>query len=359
MSMRNPHLDFIRGTAIVLVLLRHSSISNRLTQFGWLGVDLFFVLSGFLIASLLFQEYKKTSTVNIVRFLVRRSLKIIPPFYFFIAASLLINYLARDISFPLNQILVELFYLQSYFPGISFHTWSLAVEEHFYLTVTLLTYPMAKYKLTLEKRNSIFLLAGLLIVCLLLRTVHSYPHRHESVFAFTDSHLRCDGILVGMLLAYLVEFTSFSTWAKHNQPVLWIAAFLLIVPGFLFHGGSFFMNTIGLTTVNLGFGIICALAIVTKPFQLTGNKQPAIYFYQFVCFLGIHSYSIYIWHLMVKDYLGLLQLQGYALFACYFAATITTGVLFSFLIEQPFLRLKERLAIARKTELKGMDQESK
>ncbi len=346
--MRNSHLDFIRGSAMMLVLLRHSNVSNRIIQIGWMSVDVFFVLSGFLISSLLIKEYKTTNAVDIRRFLFRRSFKIFPPFYFLIFASLLVNYFARDIVLPIKPILTEIFYLQSYLPGISYHTWSLAVEEHFYLLFTGFFKVSVIYNWIYHTKRNIIFLTGLLVLCFLMRFSYSFPHRNENFFGFTYSHLRSDGIIVGILLSYLVEFTSVLPKIKAHIKSLSILAFLLILPGFIFHGGSFFMNTIGLTTANLGFGILCALALVINPFRFTGNSKVLYYVYQPLCFIGIHSYSIYLWHLMVKDYLNLLNLDKYTFLSLYLILSLLIGIILSFLIERPFLILKERLTISKK-----------
>jgi len=93
-------LDLLRGIAIILVSYRHtvlrpyclgtgSPIPALLWQFGGSGVDLFFVLSGFLIGNLLFKEYIKTSSINIGRFIIRRGLKIWPSYYFFLGLNFL------------------------------------------------------------------------------------------------------------------------------------------------------------------------------------------------------------------------------------------------------------------------------
>jgi len=346
--MRNSHLDFIRGSAMMLVLLRHSNVSNRIIQIGWMSVDVFFVLSGFLISSLLIKEYKTTNAVDIRRFLFRRSFKIFPPFYFLIFASLLINYFARDIVLPIKPILTEIFYLQSYLTGISYHTWSLAVEEHFYLLFTGFFKVSVKSNWVYQTKRNIIFLIGLLVLCFLMRFSYSFPHRNETFFGFTYSHLRSDGIIVGILLSYLVEFTSVLPKIKAHIRSLSILAFFLILPGFIFQGGSFFMNTIGLTTANLGFGILCALALVINPFRFTGNSKALYYIYKPLCFIGIHSYSIYLWHLMVKDYLNLLNLDKYTFLGLYLVLSLLIGIVLSFLIERPFLILKERLTISKK-----------
>ncbi|HXJ16319.1 MAG TPA: acyltransferase, partial [Candidatus Polarisedimenticolia bacterium] len=79
--MRNKRLDVLRSIAVLLVLLYHSEIGTRLANAGWAGVDLFFVLSGFLISGLLFTEYKKRGSIDFKRFFIRRGLKIYPAFY--------------------------------------------------------------------------------------------------------------------------------------------------------------------------------------------------------------------------------------------------------------------------------------
>ena len=82
--MRIISIDFLRGVAVLLVVFRHITLEPILLTVGWAGVDLFFVLSGFLVSNLLFQEYKQTQSVKPIRFLIRRGFKIYPLFYLII-----------------------------------------------------------------------------------------------------------------------------------------------------------------------------------------------------------------------------------------------------------------------------------
>ncbi len=117
MIHRNRSLDVLRGLAILLVLGRHNEYYSLWQRAGWIGVDLFFVLSGFLISGLLFSEYAETGTINLGRFLLRRGLKIYPAYYFFVLFWL---------PFNLHQLkLSDLFFMQSYFPGYWGHDSSL------------------------------------------------------------------------------------------------------------------------------------------------------------------------------------------------------------------------------------------
>src|SRR5438067_1397098 len=91
MTSRSQSLDVLRGAAVLMVALSHYCIvlksESHLLRAAASGVDLFFVLSGFLISGLLFSEFKNTTSINLKQFLIRRGLKIYPPFYALIAAT--------------------------------------------------------------------------------------------------------------------------------------------------------------------------------------------------------------------------------------------------------------------------------
>ena len=117
---RSIEIDFLRGIAILLVLVHHGNLSFFLAKIGWVGVDLFFVLSGFLVGGLLFKEVIKTGEVKAGRFLIRRGLKIYPGFYLFIAVTViarLIHVSRGNVSqdFTAYQLWSELLFVQNYF----------------------------------------------------------------------------------------------------------------------------------------------------------------------------------------------------------------------------------------------------
>lgn len=136
--MRISGLDFVRGVAVILVLFRHGTYECFIKDIGWAGVDLFFSMSGFLIASLVIKEYQATGSFDAKLFLIRRGFKIYPAFYVFLICSLLVNAIEHNLSYELRFILAEIFFLQSYLPHVWTHTWSLAVEEHFYFALAIL-----------------------------------------------------------------------------------------------------------------------------------------------------------------------------------------------------------------------------
>ena len=142
-------LDFLRGCAALLVMGHHGFLEA--TQAGFFkwpahvwwrlansGVDLFFVLSGFLIGGLLFQEWKKSGNLDIKRFLIRRGFKIWPSYFFYVFFSIGVHSATVTWGDPwrgLTYLLPNLLHLQNYLVTPITHTWSLSVEEHFYLAL--------------------------------------------------------------------------------------------------------------------------------------------------------------------------------------------------------------------------------
>lgn len=336
--MRLQGLDFLRGISVLLVLFRHSEIDCVLRKIGWVGVDLFFVLSGFLISGLIFNEYKKTKTVNIKRFLIRRGFKIYPPFYIMIGATLIFQLLfAKSVS-PLPNILSELFYMQSYFPGMWNHTWSLSVEEHFYLLMALFTFLSLKFGRPDNVRHNSFLLIGFLVLNFLLRFWVSYPHKLNEAYYYFATHLRLDRILTGVLFGYFYHFTGFY---RHVIRYKWDYAFIcygLLLPIFLNTEGGFLLNTIGYTLIHTGFAIITYLMLEALPLRSAILKFP----FAIISFIGVHSYSIYLWYLLLKKILLNYEMSFNIYVPLYFIFTIGGGIVLSYLIEKPTLRLRDK-----------------
>ncbi|BDS14288.1 acyltransferase family protein [Aureispira anguillae] len=342
--MRKKGLDLLRAIAVILVLFRHSNLDHSsLKDFGWLGVDLFFVLSGFLISGLLFKEYKAHNSINIKRFLIRRSFKIFPPFYFFLLTTLSLNYF-YGIQHDWIKIVSELFYLQSYAPTIWIHTWSLAVEEHFYLSFSIIMCSLSRKKWVHKKKYFIGSLLFLILFSFLIRLEASYPHRYDAYFSFLKTHLRADGILMGVLLSYLYHFTNWTNHLRRNKSISLLISLLLISPGLYFKAGSFFMNTLGLTSVNLGFAGLVFLSLDIEQYL-----EHRIFKYlklpiELFCFIGINSYSIYLWHMNSKKIIYTsFDYSPSVLLFLYLLLSIFLGILMSYLIEKTSLKLRDSL----------------
>ena len=334
--MRIKGLDFLRGIAIILVLFRHGEKLNILQHIGWLGVDLFFVLSGFLIAGLLFGEYRQTQKINVSNFLIKRGLKIYPSFYFFILSMIAFKYFVHHSFYARGTLISELLYLQSYFPATQGHTWTLAVEEHFYFGFAFLMYWATTKKILDNKMLTISCLLSIFVLCFANRFYLCYYHRKVEFFSFVATHLRCDGIIFDVLVAYLYHFTNFYILFLKQIYYFYFVAIICFLPAFYFTGGGFFMNTFGISSVSFSFSIL-VLGSLRFGIDNARHQYKIVQIpFNFLCFIGLHSYSIYLWHLCCKEIIQLLGFADTISYVLYFIFSISIGLIFSYLIEQKF-----------------------
>jgi peptidoglycan/LPS O-acetylase OafA/YrhL len=203
------------------------------------------------------------------RFYLRRGLKLYPSFYVCLALTVALDkYLHRWNG--AREFLGEMFYVQNYGPYIWSHTWSLAVEEHFYFALPLLF--LGLIWLSKDKSNPFravrWICAGLCIACLAARVwmVSRIPESHLPEWnayrpVYVDTHTRADSLFFGVLLGYLYHFHGhWQEWVKCRSRVLVALAFPLLCCAFAGFG-SRFMLTVGFTGLYLGFGIVLVLAL--------------------------------------------------------------------------------------------------
>jgi peptidoglycan/LPS O-acetylase OafA/YrhL len=192
-SMTSPRLvqlDILRGIAVLLVIGRHSSVPasqsgkfQPLVQYwydlGWTGVDLFFVLSGFLVGGLLFKEWRLRSSLDIKRFLIRRGYKIWPPYIVYIV-FLTIWLIASNSYGSASRVLLimspNFVHLQSYVLTPAIHTWSLAIEEHFYIALPLIILLAANQHNNRRASLIRFLMIGIILSGALLGLTYALRH---------------------------------------------------------------------------------------------------------------------------------------------------------------------------------------
>lgn len=335
MTTRNQSLDVLRGVAMIVVIVDHYQYINRVqnpsiidfciagpsAMVSSLGVDLFFVLSGFLISGLLFEELASTGELRVIRFLARRGLKIYPGFYVFIGLTALFN----PAMLHSRKMLSELLFLQSYLPRIWGHTWSLAVEEHFYLALPLL-FLLLNLKRKLDWIPAISIV--LIIVCLALRVLTSFTSG-DGERIMRESHLRADSLFAGVALSYFYhfrrdEFLRASTWP------LGLLGFVLTLPS------SLSFSTGGqLRSLYFSFNLAgCTLILLWA--------VPRVLRFPLLAEVGRYSYSIYLWHLLVTAFFR--QLPATPLF---FAADVlmclAVGTTMGVLVEQPILSFRDRV----------------
>lgn len=344
MAGRRRALDVLRAIAVILVLGRHMpappaelagyGVLRAWMRFGWVGVDLFFVLSGFLVSGLLFTEFQRTQRLRIGRFLIRRGFKIYPPFYLLIFVALFAE------APTTHKLLAELFFFQNYSPGIFNHTWSLAVEEHFYL---LLALGLALWtRMDNPRPRTIAALIGIGLAATLALRLAVLAH-NANAFPMYQTHYRLDALGFGVLpsLAYHFHRDVLGTLVRRWRMPIVLASSALLLPSLLGSYRDPFVLGVGLTTNYLAFGgllLVCLLSGWQTPRVL----QPMA---RSLAAIGTSSYSIYLWHVPILHWVvpQLSELHHAWRLAIYFPLCVVVGIVLGKVIEQPFLRLRDRL----------------
>jgi len=348
-AVRLKSVDVLRAIAVLLVLGRHSvpcptatslvlwAASSLWIRGGWMGVDLFFVLSGFLLSGLLFREFQRFGSLDIVRFLVRRGFKIYPAFWLLIAYTIW-----RYAGWPPGDLLAsELLFVQNYFPSLWGHTWSLAVEEHFYFCLALLFAWLAARR----RFGAVpWVFAALAASCLGLRLATAWYRPFSYYTQMYPSHLRLDSLFFGVLLSYLYHQSpdAFLRVARTRRgPLLIGGAVLLSLPFFFTLERTPFVYTVGLSQLYLGSGMVLVASLGFPP-----RRSRAI---DALAYIGSHSYSIYLWHMAVRVWIAPSivgtddpQSRWFTFMAVYLAGSLAIGIAMAALVEFPVLRLRDR-----------------
>ena len=346
---RMRSLDVLRTVAVLLVLGRHYDLFDAYRRIGWTGVDLFFVLSGFLISGLLFTDFRKAGRIHMGRFLIRRGFKIYPPFYALIAATALVYSIDRG-HLREGRLLSELFFLQSYLPSMWWHTWSLAVEEHFYVLLPILLILLARLSRNREDpfRALPWMLLAVATAGLALRlwVCRAGPRPIEIIYY--PSHMNVDSLLSGVVLSYFCYFRPavFTSLMSIPRWVLLLVGLCLITPClFLDLATSVFIQTVGHPMLFLGYGALLILALRWGSNTLPARGPAG----NSLAFIGRHSYSIYLWHVPVSWGIVLLSQRrwlpanGVVQFLIYAGGSLVLGILMARLIEVPALMMRDRL----------------
>lgn len=347
-------LDVLRVLAVVLVFGAHISptpapINPLLNTFttiwkrgGYVGVDIFFVLSGFLVSGLLFREYQRDHQVDIRSFLGRRGLKLYPSLWFLTIAGVVIRYPVEP-----YRIVGELLFLQNYLGAIWVHTWSLAVEEHFYLLLATTVALSLRWTSRQNTFQWIPLSFGLLsLFCMGVRIWLGLTIEYDRDVHIIPTHVRLDALMFGACIAYFWHFGTLQSqqWWRVGRWGLILAGALMLLPAFIMEqtDETIWFNALCFTLFYLGGG---ALLLGTLAFPLNASAR-----WQWIGKIGASSYSIYIWHLpletLARAYIVKTELFGTASWYVYAVVYLVGSLLFGIfafrVIELPFMRLRDR-----------------
>ncbi|MGY1619406.1 acyltransferase family protein [Geodermatophilus sp. SYSU D00691] len=350
---RRLDLDVVRGLAILLALGWHFSgpsgswlvdvLQFPGRMFGWAGVDLFFVLSGFLMGRLVLAEHARTGSFDGRRFTVRRVLKLWPVLYVFLVVHALFG------SEPLGSYLWQnALHVQNYAGTSLAHLWSLAVEEHFYLALALL-FPLLVRRRGGKLELFAGVLVGVLVAALVLRITGGLAGVSETRLQWR-THFRVDSLAAGVLLA-VVSVRWPERFAALQQRRRALLAVLAV--------GVVFLCTVGkqgLVGSTIGFTVayVTAAAVLLLLYRAAWVSR-ARWVSAPVAALGRYSYGIYIWHIFaahtVLGWLGRSPDDASpAALAVKYGSAVLVGIAATVLVERPALRLRDRLVPATPTE---------
>jgi peptidoglycan/LPS O-acetylase OafA/YrhL len=340
-SHRIPSLDGIRALSIALVVAWHLSTSGSAPWLaplwridsGNLGVRIFFVISGYLITSLLLAEHARTGTISLRRFYFRRALRIMPAFYFFLCAMALAAALGL-VPVTRFELLRAATYTANY-AGTGWtlgHTWSLAVEEQFYLLWPSLI-------VLLGVRRSFMGAALVLLLSPLFRSIAAlsghWPDNPRYSFECV-----ADALATGCLLAYVRPWlwnqAGYRRVLELGAMELWPMTILALAVASA--RWEHFGSIVGISLLNVAIAVWIDWCL-----RFPGSRVGRILNARPIAFVGVLSYSIYLWQQpflrpghTLRFPLSMLGLGVVAL-ASYFC------------IERPMLRLRARVEGRRTT----------
>ncbi len=350
LMLRNIQIDFLRFLAITLVIMLHSGgftnsniinqIYNTIARGGWIGVDLFFVLSGFLITSLVLNEYKASGKFDVKKFLIRRGIKIYPLFYFFLVFQFCYSaYLGKPQS-SIN-LLYEATFIANYTALNNLFLWSICVEEHFYLIICMFAYFFQTHKAFHPKIIlKIYVFTLLLGFCIRMFNYIEFQN-YDFYRDYIPTHLRIHGLFAGAALAYFNIYKPNAIAAVIDNRILNSALLLLSVAFLLINfiwnlDEDIIVSTLCFTTNPICFAFILINLITMKNSWILSLLKPMAY-------IGKYSYSIYLFHIFFLSVkYPFIHNYGLMFVIIRFAGIFIGGIVISKLIEYPILKLRDR-----------------
>ena len=339
-SHRIASLDGLRAISIALVFAHHvagtqhslipAAVANQLAL-GELGVRVFFVISGFLITGLLLKELDKHQHIRLGRFYFRRTMRIFPPYYVFVLALIVLQAMGW-IELLRGDVLHALTYTSNYHPVRSWntgHTWSLAVEEQFYLL-----WPAVL--LMAGRRRGLMIAAALILICPVLRLALSavspeiqsgIGHRFETM---------ADALAVGCLLAGMRDWLKQqSLYNRLMRSKLFIFVPAMVVAANLMHDHWRAFILVGFTVMNIGIALTIDWCVTNHTGRVGKllNAAPMVY-------VGVISYSLYLWQ---QIFLNRTSEAAVSMFPVNIGLAILMALASFYLIERPSLALRQRL----------------
>ena len=355
---RQPGLDLLRALAIIVVVIYHAALfgfklPGRVDRFGWIGVDLFFVLSGYLIGGQLLAPLAREQSIKLGRFFARRVFRIMPAYFVILAVYFLLPSWREypDMAQPLWKFLLSVQNIALHGGTAFSHAWSLAVEDQFYLCLPFILLLVNRWP-----RAALIIPCVIVFGALALRTFLAWKNwsidggvsfRAFQAWIYYPSWTRLDPLVLGVVLAAIERFrphwwerlTNFAIW-------LWLPALALISYGLYLGEGDNLTVTACVwqfPVIALGMAglLICAQSphLIFRRIKIPGAAFVASIAYSayLIQKLVIHAVEQFCssHNIQLTSAIALLGVE-----LCVYA----TATLLFLLAERPFLQLRKRLA---------------
>ena len=353
---RQPGLDLLRAFAIVLVVFYHAgifgfSLPHDLQHFCWIGVDLFFVLSGYLIAGQLIKSYARGQIPSLWRFFWRRALRILPAYFVVLAIYVFLPWLREFPEMPPAWKFLSFVQNIGLRGGTAFsHAWSLCIEAQFYLLLPFLLVLIMRLK-----RGGMALPVAVLVGGIILRAAIAYfisadgivSYRGFQRLIYYPTWPRLDPLTLGVCLAAIEQFRP-HWWKKLTDSAvwLWLPALAFIIYGlYLGEGDQLTIATaiwqFPLIALGMAAFLVCAVS-PRLPLQRVALPGTA--------FIASIAYSVYLIHKLAIHWVDgvckaydLTPTSALAILMVLVAIALIGTILF-FSVERPFLQLRQKRA---------------
>lgn len=355
MSKRIPSLDGIRAVALATVIVLHiaehykwpargsfaAKLFGEVNTTQWTGdpLAIFFVLSGYLITTLLLKEFEKTNNIDIAKFFERRAFRILPALFVYLALAYIFC-LIEKIPHNAQNFTSAIFFYRDYYFGpdlwITQHTWSLSVEEQFYLLwPVLLIWLLRTGK---RGRAAKWALALILITPFLRmggKVFHSEAFSHDAMQIF---HCRMDSLMSGCLVALLVGTVRFERFYAKYEKFWWLLAVEFWIVSLVFSRilGGYYVKSVGET-----LDALCMALLILWCARNEKHIVGRILNSKVLTAIGIASYSGYLYQTFFTHQDNPTVWNNPALGVI--GISVMTWLSYNY-VEQPFLRLRERRA---------------
>ncbi len=355
---RQPGLDLLRALAIIIVVIYHAGIMGfpmpgRVHRFGWIGVDLFFVLSGYLIGGQLLAPLARDQSIKLGRFFARRALRIMPAYLVVLAIYLLLPSWREypDMAQPLWKFLLSVQNIALHGGTAFSHAWSLAVEDQFYLCL-----PFVLLLANRWPRGSVLIPCAIIFGGIALRAFLAWQNPSEisgvsfrgfQAWIYYPTWTRLDPLVLGVALAAIEKFRP-ACWQRLTNSAIWLwfPGLALIVYALWLGEGEYLSVSAAIWQFPLiAFGMAALLVCAVSPrlfFRRIAIPGAA--------FIASIAYSAYLIQKLVIHFVAqfctahdIALTSASALLGVEICVYLAGFILF-LLIERPFLQLRHRLA---------------